>query len=104
MDRWRDDVRARELGLPTEVMPDGMAMAFGYPNRGLAADAGLVRHIPWFILIIIPGYRRWCANIWPIVGRHSACADAIVDDLPVGDPIVVVICSVIPRVNCGASL
>ena len=24
------------------------------------------------------------ANIWPIVGRHSACADALVDDLPVG--------------------
>ena len=24
------------------------------------------------------------ANIWPIVARHSACADALVDDLPVG--------------------
>ena len=23
------------------------------------------------------------ANIWPIVGRHSACADALVDELPV---------------------
>ena len=24
------------------------------------------------------------ANIWPIVGRHSACADALIDGLPVG--------------------
>ena len=46
---------ARELDLPTVVMPDGMARAFGYPKRGLAADDRLVRHIPWFILIIIPG-------------------------------------------------
>ena len=55
VDRWRDDLPARELDLPTEVMPGGMARAFGYPKRGLPADAKLVRHIAWLILIIIPG-------------------------------------------------
>ena len=48
VDRWRDDVPARELDLPTEVMPDGMARAFGYPKRGFAPYNILV------LVIIIP--------------------------------------------------
>ena len=41
-------------------------------KRGLVADARHVRHIPWFILIVIPGCRRWCLIGGPSVFEQQA--------------------------------